>query len=344
MCTHQVTLRPSALVLFGVAVSLILSAADPAFSQPKELAKFHEKNFPINELAFSCDCTRLVTFTRSAEVKVFDLKARKCVQTLSFDSPGGDAYGGFLPTGELLVAASTRSLTTASWKVLKCNVQTGATELVKASAGSEIAYPLWPEKNMVVTQTYPGLFLNANPVSFIDLAGKKATTVVRWEVPFRIVTYSPDRTLVVLEAGKHANVRIVEIVTGKVVAAFPIHATNSKSCLLTTDNKTLITVPDDYEECRWIYLWDVASGKQRSRLEARMAVESLGDVSPDGRLLTMSWAKRIQLFDLKKGEFVETYTDADGDFLCLRFAPDSKTFATGERNGVVRIFETPQLK
>ncbi len=156
MCMNQKGLRPSELILFGIAFGVLLSAADLALSEPKELAKFHEKNLSISELAFSFDCTRLATFARGAEVKIFDIKTRKCVQTLSFDGPGGDAHGGFLPTGELLVAASTRSsLTTANWKVFKCNVQTGATELVQASAGSEIAYPLWPEKNLVVAPRIP---------------------------------------------------------------------------------------------------------------------------------------------------------------------------------------------
>ncbi len=68
-----------------------------------------------------------------------------------------------------------------------------------------------------------------------------------------------------------------------------------------------------------MYFWDVASGKQRYRREARTVVESLADVSPDGRLMALlPWKRMIQLFDFKTGEFVDSYIDPDADFLSLR--------------------------
>jgi WD40 repeat protein len=198
---------------------------------------------------------------------------------------------------------------------------------------------------MLVVQENPGNPNGPGRLKFIDLAEKEKDVVVKIDDFYRLLTYSRDKTLVVLNVGKQQpHVRIVEVATGKVIRDLPTDTVGGvHKCLLSADNKILVQVSGFDRDL--VYLWDVATGKQLYKRKAFALVESLGDLSPDGRLMAMILpGTMIQFFDFKTGEFAASFAIDGAQFQCLRFAPDGKTFAIGERNGRVRIFETPRLK
>jgi WD40 repeat protein len=324
-----------------------------ALPVPKERAIFRAHDKPggmVRDLVFSKDGRRLATFGGNFEVKVWDLGNQKCLQTITIPRAGPAAYcyyhGAFLPTGELLLAMQRQPQETG-WEVWKYDVEAGKKERVYAVVRNEVANELWPEKNILVVMENASYTESLGPLRFIDLAGKEKDLVFRSDDPFRVLTYSRDRTLAVLAIGKEGRVRIQQVSTGKVVKEFVsdpdgIYRT---AWLLSADNKTLMTVTNDVFRMQWLYFWDVATGKELYRREARTLIHGLCDLSPDGRLVgTVDILALAEIFDLETKEFVAACFVSGAQFTCLRFAPDGKTFAVGDQNGMVRIYETPKVK
>jgi WD40 repeat protein len=341
----------------AIATILGLMLPTPAGSgitHPEERISFraYDQLGSIRDLAFSPDGKRLATFVGFPEVKAWDLKSQKCLETITFPTGGVRAYqsarGGFLPTGDMLLVAQRVAPGNVS-EVWKWHVPGGTTEHVLTTRANELGYPLWTDKNLLVVKE--GFQVTEKgALRFVDLAGKNKDIVVRCEDRYRILAFSPDRTVVALEIGYPdvlGNVRIVEIATGKVlgnVRTRPI-LNNRNPCLLSADNKTLITVASGKTHQDLVDFWDIASGKELYRRPARSMIESLADISPDGRLLAVLVGRSaIAFFDFKTEQFEHTYGVVGARFECLRFAPDGKTFATGEENGMVRIYDTPKAK
>jgi WD40 repeat protein len=341
----------------SLAIGTILGVMLPAsagdgITYPEERISFraYDQKGGIDDMAFSSDGKRLATFVGFPEVKAWDLKSQKCLETITFPTVGERAYqaarGGFLPTGDLLLVAPRLPLGNVS-EVWKCYVPGGAKEHVLTTRRNELGHPLWTDKNLLVVKE-DFQVNDKGALRFVDVAGKRKDMVVRCEDRYRLLTFSPDRSAVALEVGYPdvlGNVRIFEIATGKVlgnVRTRPL--TDTRACLLSADNKILITVGVG-KTFDWVDFWDVASGKELYRRPARSIIERLGDISPDGRLLAVLVGRSaIQFFDFKTEQFEHTYGVVGARFECLRFAPDGKTFATGEENGMVRIYDTPKVK
>jgi WD40 repeat protein len=313
----------------------------------EEQASFlaYDKRLPVDDLQYSPDGKKLATFDGSGEVKVWDVSSQKCLHTFAFRPPYRGAHGGFLASGELLLATQLEPISDG-WEVWTCNVKTGAKERVRASERNEFAFPLWADKNLLVVQEDPRYPYVAGPLRFIDLSREKKDVVVKCDDLYRVLTFSPDRRHVVLQVGtQKPEARVIEIATGTVVARFPI---GFNSCVLSADNKTLVSLPHNALERGSVSIWDVVTNKELCKRKAFSRVGSLGELAPDGRSIAMIlWPRMVQFLDVKRQQFGVAYvlsTKRDADFLCLRFAPDGKTFATGERNGMVRIFETPRFQ
>src|SRR5439155_1052831 len=101
------------------------------------------------------------------------------------------------------------------------------------------------------------------------------------------------------------------------------------------DSKTLATMASlggNYT----LRLWDVATGQQRLILKEQSYIGILV-FSPDGKLLASPAGKQVHLWDTTTGREAGTIrTEA----YALAFAPDGKTLATGDRRGVVTLWET----
>jgi WD40 repeat protein len=336
-----------------LGLSLGMALLSNADAQPlintKEQATFeaYKKIHWIFDIGFSGDGKYLATFPGFAEVKVWGIKEQKCLQTFSFARPAyRSAYGAFLPSGELLLPTQ-REPVSNGWETWTCNVETGAKQRTRAAQTNEFAFNFWPEKNMVVALENPQNPDGPGPLRFVDLSGKKKEVVLKCDDLDRILCFSRDRSLVVLNVvRKQPHARIIEVETGKIIADFPTDTLGGcHNCLLSADNKILITASAYYPNSDWVYFWDVATGKQLRREKALSHLRSLGELSPNGRLMAiLAIPNFVQFYDFKTEKFEASYRIEGADFQCLRFSPDGKTFATGDRKGTVRIFETPPVK
>ncbi|MFV2039876.1 MAG: hypothetical protein ACC660_06495, partial [Acidimicrobiales bacterium] len=65
------------------------------------------------------------------------------------------------------------------------------------------------------------------------------------------------------------------------------------------------------------------------------------DVSPAGELVAVATAStQVQMFDLSSAEAVGAPLEHGSRVQAIRFSPDGTTFATGDRSGVLRLFNT----
>jgi hypothetical protein len=72
-----------------------------------------------------------------------------------------------------------------------------------------------------------------------------------------------------------------------------------------------------------VTLWELATGKERGRIEAR-ADGNVLHVSPDGRWLARAAGRVVHLYDARRFRLAHTFRGHDGDVKALAFTPDGK--------------------
>lgn len=82
-----------------------------------------------------------------------------------------------------------------------------------------------------------------------------------------------------------------------------------------------------------VSLWDLATGKERRRLEVPQAVLAAA-LSPDGKTLAYDQNQTIHLLDVASWKEVGRIPIAEGDAYKLAFSPDGKALAASCRNGL----------
>ena len=94
-------------------------------------------------------------------------------------------------------------------------------------------------------------------------------------------------------------------------------------------------------------IWDVGTGKRLKEWKAfkRGIIGSVA-ISPDGKLLAVANGqdKDIKLWDVAKEKEIGTLTGHEGAVICLAFAPDGKTLASGGYDKTVRIWNVDTMK
>jgi len=102
------------------------------------------------------------------------------------------------------------------------------------------------------------------------------------------------------------------------------------------DGKTLATGSSDGT----VRLWDVASGRERARLQGHESLVSSVAFSLDGKTLaTGSNDKTVRLWDVASGGERARLTGHDDGVRSVAFSPDGKTLATGSDDKTVRLWD-----
>src|SRR5262249_48745595 len=150
------------------------------------------------------------------------------------------------------------------------------------------------------------------------------------EQPVRSLVVRPDgRTLISACADR---IREWGLASGKELAAHPLDLpTQPRHTLcLSEDGQTLLTVENVVRNRQQglIRIWDAATGEERKALTT--TPEPLcGALSPDGRLLAVSFGKGVVLFDAESGEELATLKGHARPETALAFSPDGRTLAAG---------------
>jgi RNA polymerase sigma factor (sigma-70 family) len=110
------------------------------------------------------------------------------------------------------------------------------------------------------------------------------------------------------------------------------------SLVFTPDGKTLASVGD--HAAGTVRLWDVASGKERGRLECQYGDGRLLALSPDGKTLAVTGSNNtVRRWDITTGRELDAERGTQGAVHTVAVAPDGKEVATGGSDGVVRFWD-----
>jgi WD40 repeat protein len=159
--------------------------------------------------------------------------------------------------------------------------------------------------------------------------------------------FSPDGSLLACPCSGKV-LRLCETASGKEVGRFPVRLPEITPLVFSPDGKRLSALGQEGEAV----VWDTRTGKPLRRLVRPSAHFVGGAWSPDGRLLAaacslpthrtarMPTEDRLVLYDTDTGkELRAIMADVESNGVPLAFSPDSRTFASVQRHGVVRLWE-----
>jgi WD40 repeat protein len=126
--------------------------------------------------------------------------------------------------------------------------------------------------------------------------------------------------------------------TGKLLRLLEGHGSSILSATYSPDGKTLATTSYD----KTVKLWDTASGKAVQTFSGHTAHVLTAGFAANGKLVASSGGDKLVLvWDAKSGKVLHTFKGHNAEAPALAWAPlSSISLATGDREGVVRIWST----
>jgi RNA polymerase sigma factor (sigma-70 family) len=106
----------------------------------------------------------------------------------------------------------------------------------------------------------------------------------------------------------------------------------------TPDGKTLVSLGDLGDGT--IRVWDVATRRERRRLQGPYGDGRLLALSPDGKTLAVTGSNHtVRLWDLTTGKELDGDLGSQGSVGAVAITPDSRQVAVGGSDGVVRLWD-----
>lgn len=158
--------------------------------------------------------------------------------------------------------------------------------------------------------------------------------------PITAMEYSPDGALVAI--GRYGRVALQSTSDGKVVRTIPVEDGKVNAVHFSPDGKTLVTATGITGLRGVAILWDVATGKELSRIGGEVHRDILFDAefSPDGTMLaTAGYDRIIRLWDRKTGNYLREFPSHNGAVFDLAFSPDGKVLGSASADSTCKIWQ-----
>jgi RNA polymerase sigma factor (sigma-70 family) len=146
-----------------------------------------------------------------------------------------------------------------------------------------------------------------------------------------------------------AGLRFREIVSGRQVLEVRHSAGFLGLTAFSTDGRVVVTgtseevPPGGLRHKNALHVWELATGKERLTVpggEGDFWFQTVA-IAPDGRTAATTWHGTIRFWDVYTGKELMTRTASAGQIHCLAFSPDSRSLATGHRDGSIFVWEVP---
>jgi WD40 repeat protein len=131
----------------------------------------------------------------------------------------------------------------------------------------------------------------------------------------------------------------MDAATGKIISTLTNHQGIVNAVLFTPNDKTIITACFDGT----ITLWDYVAGKEEVAFALPTERPLTAVLSPDGsKLMAVTWEGNGYAWDLATRKALYSFRATAGKAMVegLAFAPDGRTFMTGSRDSLLRIWDT----
>lgn len=178
----------------------------------------------------------------------------------------------------------------------------------------------------------------AGEIVLWDMASGREKLIRRQPITIRSMAFSHDGRLVAF-GDFSGTTKVMDSTTGKVLGTLTNHVGIVNSVLFTPDDKTIITACFDGT----IAFWDYVTGRDEIVFtmdgERPLSVEP----SPDWKLLiAVTWEGNGYVWDLATRQQRYSFRGTARKAMVegLAFAPDGKTFMTGSRDSLLRIWDT----
>ena len=178
----------------------------------------------------------------------------------------------------------------------------------------------------------------AGEIVLWDLAAGREKLIRRQPSTIRTMAFSSDGKRIAFGDYSGAT-KVIDAATGKLIAAVSNHSAIVNTVLFTPDDKTVISACFDGT----VTLWDYVKGTEEIPFTVdgqRLLTIAL---SPDAKLLAaVAWEGNGYMWDFAKRELRYEFRGTEKNAMVegLVFAPDGKTFMTGSRDSLLRIWKT----
>jgi RNA polymerase sigma factor (sigma-70 family) len=178
----------------------------------------------------------------------------------------------------------------------------------------------------------------AGEIVLWDLTAGREKLIRRQPSTIRTMAFSSDAKRIAFGDYSGAT-KVMDAADGKLIAAVSNHSAIINTVLFTPDDRTIISACFDGT----ITLWDYVRGKEDVAFTVpgeRLLTIAL---SPDGKsLAAVTWQGNGYVWDFAKRERLHAFRGTLKNAMVegLVFAPDGKTFMTGSRDSLLRIWNT----
>jgi len=178
----------------------------------------------------------------------------------------------------------------------------------------------------------------AGEIVLWDLTTGREKLIRRQSKTIRTVAFSADTKRIAFGDYSGAT-KVMDAANGKMIAAVSNHSAIVNTVLFTPDDRTIISACFDGT----ITLWDHANNKEDVAFTTpgeRLLTIAL---SPNGKsLAAVTWEGNGYMWDFEKREKLYEFRGTLKNAMVegLVFAPDGKTFMTGSRDSLLRIWNT----
>ena len=201
-----------------------------------------------------------------------------------------------------------------------------------------------PEAQIAIVKAWINAGAGDSPaVDEAHAAAQKLSQIpeIRPEVPVTspvtTVKFSPSGN--VIAAGGYREVRLIDPVTGNVLATLVGHADYVRSIAFSPDGKMLAAAGGSQARGGEIKIWDVQSHQLLRTFAGHQ--DSIYSVawSPDGKLIASgSYDKTAKLWDAETGKELFALQDHIDAVFSVAFSPDGKRLATASQDRTVKIW------
>ncbi len=180
--------------------------------------------------------------------------------------------------------------------------------------------------------------IEAGEIVLWDIASGRERLIRRQPSTIRSMSFSHDGKLVAF--GDFAGTtKVMSSVTGKTMYSLTNHQGIVNTVLFTPNDKTIITACFDGT----IALWDYAARNEEIPFPIPGERPLTVTLSPDGsKLIAVTWEGNGYVWDFTKRENLYSFRATPGKAMVegLAFAPDGRTFMTGSRDSLLRIWDS----